>query len=77
MPVTVELSSSLRRFVDGYRPDRPPALPAGLTVGQAIAALGVPPDEVELAMVNRRSAGQERVLADGDLLGLFPSLGGG
>lgn len=77
MPVTVELSTSLRRFVEGYRPETPPCLPAGLTVDQAIAALGVPPGEVELAMVNRRAADRSRVLAEGDVLGLFPPLGGG
>ncbi len=77
MPVRVEVYSSLRRHLG---PGAPPVVlteAAGLTVAQMAARLGIPVEEVTLAFVNRRAAGIDRVLADGDLVGLFPLMDGG
>lgn len=77
--VRVVLSSSLRH----YRPDYDAqsgldfSLPGGTDMAGLMAALGIPAREVKVIMVNRRPVLPERVLADGDLVGLFPSLGGG
>jgi len=78
MAVKVEISSSLRRWVPDYDPSRGVLLEAeGLNVAQLVERLGLPAEEVRLVMVNRRAAGPDQVLADGDLVGLFPSLTGG
>jgi sulfur carrier protein ThiS len=79
MPVLIKLNSSLRRFVSGYdaftglrlryRP--------GLTVAWVFQELGIAPDEVKIIMVNGVKSGSERVLAEGDQVGLFPAVGGG
>ncbi len=78
MAVKVEISSSLRRWVPDYDPSRGVLVEAGgLSVAQLLERLGLPAEEVRLVMVNRRAAGPDQVLADGDLVGLFPSLTGG
>ena len=78
MAVKVEISSSLRRWVPDYDPARGLLEDAaGLSVAQLVERVGLPAGEVRLVMVNRRAAGPDQVLADGDLVGLFPSLTGG
>ena len=42
------------------------------TVGEAIQALGAPPAEVDLVLVNGESSGFERRLADGDRVSVYP-----
>jgi len=53
------------------------ALPEGTDVAGAMAALGVPPDEVKIIFVNGKAVGPQTALRDGDRLGLFPAVGGG
>jgi sulfur carrier protein ThiS len=79
MPILVKLSASLRRLVPGYDAMSGLSLAPspGLTVGGALAQLGIAPGDVKIIMVNGVSAGPERELADGDRLGLFPAVGGG
>lgn len=78
MAVKVEISSSLRRWVPDYDPARGLLVDAaGLSAAQLVERLGLPAGEVRLVMVNRRAASPDQVLADGDLVGLFPSLTGG
>ncbi len=52
-------------------------LPEGTDVAGAMAALGVPPDEVKIIFVNGKSVPPETVLTGDDRLGLFPAVGGG
>ncbi|EPR35517.1 thiamine S protein [Alkalidesulfovibrio alkalitolerans DSM 16529] len=52
-------------------------LPEGAAVAAAMAALGVPPEEVKIIFVNGKAVPPETALADGDRLGLFPAVGGG
>ena len=78
MGVRVEVSSGLRRFLPAYDPARGLELPArGLTPARLLEQLGIPLQEVALVMVNRRPARLDQKLHQGDLVGLFPALGGG
>jgi sulfur carrier protein ThiS len=52
-------------------------LPSGTSVGEALAALRVPEDQVKLVFVNGRKVDRKQVLQDGDRLGVFPPVGGG
>ncbi len=74
MKVTVKLFATLRdgRFeVEDRRYDR------ATTVLQVLEDLNVPETEVKIVFVNNRHAKLDRVLADGDVLGIFPPIGGG
>lgn len=77
--VRVELSSALRRYLPDYDPERGVILdlPAESDVAGLIRALGIPPKEITVIMVNRQAVPADHPLADGDLVGLFPALGGG
>jgi sulfur carrier protein ThiS len=52
-------------------------VPEGCTAADAIAAVRVNAGEVHMLMVNGVNSPPERVLAEGDRLGLFPAVGGG
>ena len=74
MKVTVKLFATLRdgRFeVEDRRYDR------ATTVLQVLEDLDVPETEVKIVFVNNRHAKLDRVLSDGDVLGIFPPIGGG
>lgn len=74
MNVTVKLFASFRagRF-DIESGD----YPAGTTVADVADCLKLPQSELGIMMVNNRHVKLERVLEDGDVLALFPLLGGG
>lgn len=79
MSLEVRLSATLRRRVPGYDPLRGLALAwrPGVDVSAVLSDLGLSRAEVKIIMVNGQAAGPERVLADGDRVGLFPAVGGG
>lgn len=52
-------------------------VPEGSTAADVIAKLRINVNEVHLAMVNGVRSPLDRVLAEGDRLGLFPAVGGG
>lgn len=74
MNVTVKLFASFRtgRF-DIETGD----YPAGTTVADVADSLKLPRTEVGIMMVNNRHVKLDHLLADGDILALFPLLGGG
>jgi molybdopterin synthase sulfur carrier subunit len=74
MNVTVKLFASFRagRF-DIETGD----YPAGTTVADVADSLKLPRTELGIMMVNNRHVKLDHVLADGDILALFPLLGGG
>ena len=51
--------------------------PDGITLGQVVADIGVPAEDLGMALVNSRHAPLKQVLNDGDSLSLFPLLAGG
>jgi len=74
MTVTVKLFASFRtdRFdikIDNY--------PDDTTVGDIVNSLGIPLKEVGIMMLNRRHTRVDQLLKDGDIIALFPLLGGG
>ena len=74
MRITVKLFASFRtgRFSVEER-----EYPEGTSIGQVADDISLPRDEIGIIMVNSRHAKLERVLEDGDILALFPLLGGG
>lgn len=53
------------------------SLPAGSTVADLTAHLGLPGGKVRVSFVNGVSRDEDHVLAPGDEVGLFPAIGGG
>ena len=49
----------------------------GGTVAEVVRALGIPADLSRLVLVNGRDANDDRCLAAGDVVTLFPPLAGG
>lgn len=83
MRVQIALFASLSRYLpEADEADRVSAhaqlmdLPDGTTVGQVITTLGLP-DEPRIVFVNGRHAPDDRVLAEGDRLAVFPPVAGG
>ncbi len=79
MPLKIEISTSLRKYVPGYDPAGGLIVEggAGKTVSQVIDQLGIPADEVHLVMVNRSTVSVGHILNENDLVGVFPPVGGG
>ena len=74
MNVTVRLFATLRegRFEEEVRQyDR------RTTVGDIADDLDIPETEVKIVFVNNRHAGVDLELHDGDVVGIFPPIGGG
>jgi molybdopterin converting factor small subunit len=74
MNVTVKLFASFRA---GRFEIETGDYPAGTTVADVADSLKLPHSELGIMMVNNRHVKLERVLAEGDILALFPLLGGG
>jgi len=53
------------------------ALPDGATVDEVIQALRIPPDLPFMTVVNGHDADSGQVLAEGDVIAIFPPLVGG
>ncbi len=74
MNITVKLFASFRagRFGEQVRP-----YGEGATPGEIIAELGIDPSEVGVLLANGRHAAFDQALAEGDILSVFPLIGGG
>ncbi|MDA8219603.1 MAG: DUF1786 family protein [Dehalococcoidales bacterium] len=79
MEVEVRLFASLREYLPGVKTGEGTrlALPEGATVADLFAALAVPAEEVRQTFVNGRVVEPQRVLQEGDRVGIFPPVGGG
>jgi len=80
MQITVRLLASYRRYLpegcqtkEGYVHDVAP----GARVGDVLAGLPIPANDTYTFFVNGRHAGRDHVLQDGDVLAVFPAVGGG
>ena len=74
MQVTVKLFASFRT---GRTPIEICSYPGPTTVGDVVAQLGIPVADLGIMLVNHRHVHLDRELADGDILAIFPLLGGG
>lgn len=79
MRVTVKLFATLVRFNDGSQYGKPfeVELPDGSVVKDLIDLLKIPPQETHVVFVNNIIHEQDARLKDGDVVGLFPPVGGG
>ncbi len=74
MQITVKLFASLRtnRFkVEAHTCEK------STTVEQIALKLNIPKEELALKLINGRDANLDQKLKDGDVLSLFPAVGGG
>lgn len=74
MRVSVKLFAGFQqgRFVAGELD-----LPAGATVESVVDQLGIPVEEIGVMLVDGRHVGFERTMASGEVLAVFPVIGGG
>jgi molybdopterin converting factor small subunit len=80
MEITVRLLASYRRLLPqdgdaqgGYCHRAAP----GARVADVLAALPIPPGDPCTCLVNGRHADRHQLLAEGDVLSVFPAAGGG
>ena len=74
MQITVKLFANFRnnRFKDALRTIAP-----NTTVGVIVAELDLADDELGIILINGRHSSLDQTLAEGDILSLFPLVGGG
>jgi molybdopterin converting factor small subunit len=80
MIVHVKLYASLRRYRPGLALGQslPCTVPDDMTVERLFTeVLGLPPDEVAIALVNGIQSDRDRRLSDGDAVAFWPPIAGG
>jgi sulfur-carrier protein len=79
MRVTVKLFATLVRFKNGVRAAMPfeMDLPEEATVQDLIDQLKIPPGETHVIFINNIIEEASAKLKDGDVVGMFPPVGGG
>lgn len=79
MRVTVKLFATLVRFKDGSRFGKPfdVELQDGALVKDLIDYLRIPPEETHVVFINNIIEEHTTPLKDGDIVGMFPPVGGG
>ena len=79
MRVTVKLFATLVRFKDGLRAGKPfdVDLPEDSVVQDLIDYLKIPPEETHIVFINNIIEEADSKLKDGDVVGMFPPVGGG
>lgn len=74
MDITVKLFATFR---EGREKVIRMELPEGTTAGYVIDSLGIDRAEVAILLINGRDRGFDTELVQGDLMALFPPVGGG
>lgn len=74
MRLTVKLFAFFR---DGRFKEEGREYPPGTLVGDIVDGLDIVRDEVGVVMINSRQAGLEVPVAEGDVVAIFPVIGGG
>ena len=74
MKIMISLYATFR---DGRFKQQERDYPDGITFGQVVDDVGVNDEEIGMGLINGRHALLDCVLNDGDILSLFPMLGGG
>ncbi len=76
MKINVKVYATLRKYV-GDKSSTELELADGTTVGQVLAKLKIPQDQVAFVFVNSVHKKLDHALAEGDNLGVFPPIAGG
>ena len=80
MQITIRLLASYRRYLpqgqDGA-PEYGRQVTNGTAVGAVLDELPIPPGDVYTFFVNGRHAERDQPLQEGDVLAIFPAVGGG
>ena len=76
MQIDVKLYGELKKLAPGGQTDFVLTLKSGATLGDVLKKLSIPMDRC-VSLVNGRRATTEAVIADGDILVLFPPISGG
>lgn len=74
MKITLKLFATLRDFGENIKDID---IDAGSTPKDVIRVMGLPEDDVAIIMINGRRLKDDVVLNEGDVLALFPAVGGG
>ena len=80
MRITVRLLASYRRYLPQGPEERTgycQEMPTGSTVGDVLAGLPIPAGDVYTFFVNGRHADRGQALQEGDVVSVFPAVGGG
>ena len=78
--ITIRLLASYRRYLpEGHDAQAGYChrVPAGSIVGDVLSELPIPPADVYTFFVNGRHAERDQPLRTGDILSIFPAVGGG
>lgn len=78
-PVRVKLHSYLNVYLPPEQAHRVVELKPGapVTVAQVVEQLNLPGEEILLVTVNKKRASWETIVRSGDLIELYPVIGGG
>jgi molybdopterin converting factor small subunit len=74
MRITVKLFATFR--TDRFKIEER-EVPSGTEVGHIVRELGIAESELGIVLVNARHAALDQHLQEGDILSLFPLVGGG
>lgn len=74
MNITVKLFATLR---ENREKERVIELKEGTSIQSVIEQMELPVNDIAIMMVNGRGQKQDTVLKDGDVVSLFPPVGGG
>ncbi len=79
MRITVKLFATLTRFKTGVKAAMPfeVILPDGAVVKDLIDQLKIPSEETKVIFINNIIRENDAKLNDGDVVGMFPPVGGG
>ena len=79
MSLKILLSSSLRKFVPGYDPEKGVELSIeeNTPVSEVCEKLRIPAKEIKIIMVDGRGRSPDYRLSGNERVGLFPPVGGG
>lgn len=74
MNVTVKLFATLREYGDKIQAME---FPDGMVPEEIIKVLNIPTEEVAIIMINGRGSKLDTPIKEGDVIALFPPVGGG
>ena len=77
MKIKLRLFSTLRKYAPEGEDGSEREVAQGSRVGEVMAGLGIPPETMAVILVNGLLADQDKELAPGDELVLFPPVEGG